>query len=475
MQTSLDASEQVTSFSTVPTHTIALLPWGHAWEDFHDSIGLSFESFCNQTTGGWQFGYIDALRLAGVRTIIIYPSTRINELSQFTHIPTGCTIYMLPIPKSYQAIRQQMVSPYPSFGGGWQAIFGDAQGGRRLLLKALNEVAPYLATPIGLLTQVLRREECSAILCQEYEYFRFDLCVLLGQALKIPVYATFQGTTGRNDGIRIGNALRRFTTRACAGLIIGPQTEIERVKTCYKLSPKKIQQIFNPLDLRMWSLVNRNEARAKFHLSSSALVVVWHGRVEMQIKGLDILLDAWEQICCDRPEQDLRLLMMGTGRDVDKLKERISALPNQNVLWINEYINDRQLIRDFLATGDVYAFPSRVEGFPVAPVEAMACGLPLVAAAAPGISDILEEGEASGGIIVPKDNVGVFTAALGRVLDDEAFRQELGKRAKQRVEKNFSLEVVGRQLRNFILKSNPISVDEYDQVNLTNEAKNNIT
>ena len=452
MQSNLSLSEEIAEFRSSPTHTIALIPWGHAWEDFHDSIGVSFDYFCSQMTGSWQFSYIDALRLVGIRTIVIYPSTRITEPSKFTHIPTGCTIYMVPVPKSYQIIRQQMISPYPSFGGGWQALFGDAQGSRRLFLKVLNEIAPYLSTPLGSLAKILRQEGCSAILCQEYEYFHFDLCILLGRLLKLPVFATFQGTTGRIDGIRIGNIVRYFTTRACAGLIIAPQTEIDRVKARYQLPPYKIGKIFNPLDLRVWSAINRDEARAKLNLPSNAQIVVWHGRVEMQIKGLDILLDAWEQICRDRPERDLRLLLMGTGKDVDKLQQRILALPKQNVLWINKFINDREFIRSFLSAGDVYAFPSRIEGFPVAPLEAMACGLPLVATAVSGIPDILEEGEASGGIIVPKEDVAKFALALGKILDDKPFRQALGKRAKQRVEQHFSLEEVGKQLRHFILR-----------------------
>jgi hypothetical protein len=38
--------------------TIALLPWGDLIEDFLDTIGVSFEAFCNEMTGGWLFGYI---------------------------------------------------------------------------------------------------------------------------------------------------------------------------------------------------------------------------------------------------------------------------------------------------------------------------------------------------------------------------------------------------------------------------------
>jgi len=81
----------------------------------------------------------------------------------------------------------------------------------------------------------------------------------------------------------------------------------------------------------------------------------------------------------------------------------------------------------------------------------MACGLPVVAADASGVSDIFEGGEASGGLVVPCGDATALALALGRVLDNEAWGRELGKRARCRVEEYFSLEVIGKQLRDFLL------------------------
>jgi glycosyltransferase involved in cell wall biosynthesis len=117
------------------------------------------------------------------------------------------------------------------------------------------------------------------------------------------------------------------------------------------------------------------------------------------------------------------------------------------VAWRNEYVTDRSAIRRFLAAGDVYAFPSRHEGFAVAPIEAMACGLPVVAADASGVPDVFDRGPDSGGLVVPRGDVEAFAAALGRLLDDPALGAELGRRARRRTEAAFSLDAVGRQLR----------------------------
>jgi len=80
----------------------------------------------------------------------------------------------------------------------------------------------------------------------------------------------------------------------------------------------------------------------------------------------------------------------------------------------------------------------------------MACGLPVVAADVPGAADLLEEGERSGGILVPRADAGALAGALGRLLDNEQWSRQLGERARRRVEQRFSLETVGAELRDFI-------------------------
>ena len=412
--------------------TIALLPWGDRFEDFFDTIGVSFETFREEITGSWQFGYIDALRVAGVRTVLFYVSARVAAPLRFTHKPSGATVCVLPAPVIHRAVR---------------AIHRKFIAGQ---LKSLESLASYLATPLGLLARELRREGCAAILCQEYEYARFDACVLLGQLMGLPIFATFQG--GDQQMSHLEQPLRLRAMQGCAGLIIPTQTEVQRVQACYGIPSTKLARIFNPMDVTAWRAMDRTEARAALGIPLDSQVVVYHGRIEISRKGLDILMDAWKQVCADRPGRDLRLLLVGTGSDADKLRDLIATMQLQGILWVDEFVHDRTAIQRFLSAADVYTLPSRHEGFPVAPIEAMACGLPVVAADAPGVPDIFEGGEASGGIVVPRGDATALALALGRVLDNEAWGRELGKRARCRAEECFSLEAIGKQLRTFLLK-----------------------
>jgi starch synthase len=84
-------------------------------------------------------------------------------------------------------------------------------------------------------------------------------------------------------------------------------------------------------------------------------------------------------------------------------------------------------------------------------MEAMACGLPVVTSDANGMRDILTEGWASGGIIVPRNDPGALSEQIVQVLSNEVWRGELGKRARKRVETAFSVNRIGSQLAEFLV------------------------
>jgi starch synthase len=441
-----------------PEQTVALLHCMDLIDDFLDHINISFETYCNEFIGSWIFGYVNALKRVGVRTVLFCISARFAEPSRFTHVPTGALICVLPASKSYLAYRAARRKALSLYGGSQDQSFKeicDSNNTRRSLLANLKSLAQsagtYFATPLGLLAQELRQEGCTAILCQEYEYGRFDACVLLGRWMRVPVFATFQG--GDQIHSPLEYPLRRLAFLACTGLIIAPQTEIQRVKSSYSVPNDKIARIFNPIDATDWSPVARNKARLAIGIPPDAQVVISHGRIDIHRKGLDILLAAWDRICREQPEQDLRLLLIGTGPDADELRRSIATLQLRGVMWRDEFVHDRAVIRQYLSAADVYVLASRQEGFPVAPLEAMACGLPVVAADAPGISDIFEAGETSGGLVVPREDTTALAQAIARVLNNTAWGRELGKRARHRVEQYFSPEAVGTQLRNVLLKT----------------------
>jgi starch synthase len=192
----------------------------------------------------------------------------------------------------------------------------------------------------------------------------------------------------------------------------------------------------------------RQATRTELGIGSNTRVVAWHGRVQIPKKGLDVLLDAWARICSEQPGADILLLLVGSGRDADALHRRLQS--STKVLWIDRYVFDRTQLWSYLAAADLYTIPSRYEGFAVAVLEAMACGLPIVASDAAGVVDALPRAEDDGGIIVPSGNPQALADGISRLLADPALATRLGRIAERRIEEEFSLEVVGQKLRQFL-------------------------
>jgi glycosyltransferase involved in cell wall biosynthesis len=377
---------------------IALLPWGDVIEDYLDTAGVSLAAFRDEMTGGWLFGYVEALQSAGIDTTIFCASAGVDGVRHWTHRPTGAALCVLP--------------------------------GRR-------GVSPYRATPLRLLRRELLRYGCAAILCQEYEYARFDCCAALGLLMRIPVFATYQG--GNYQRHFTERFVRPWSLRACSGLIIAPRQERERVQQKYGLHPERIAAIFNPVDPGLWYPEDRAQARAALGIPPEEQVAAWHGRIDIRNKGLDLLLEAWHMVGRGR------LLLAGDGPDAETLRRRIGADPR--IDWRDQYTLDRAWMRGFLSAADLYVFPSRHEGFAVAPLEAMACGLPVVATETSGL-----EGDESV-IVVPPDDPLRVAQSIDYLLFDADRCRRLGKSARRHAEAAFSPSAVGARLRHFLTSS----------------------
>ena len=79
------------------------------------------------------------------------------------------------------------------------------------------------------------------------------------------------------------------------------------------------------------------------------------------------------------------------------------------------------------------------EGIPVSLIEAMACGLPVVATDNGGIPELLDGGA---GLIVPECDVEALTVAMARLMDDVALHAEVIAKARQRIESEYDLKAI---------------------------------
>ena len=441
-------ARQASTVSRETAPVVAFLIGGHVLDDWLDELGLTFESFCAEMMGSWIFAYVQALEQQGVTSVLLCVSQRIRDPRRYTHAPTGTSVLALPAPRLYRMIdaaergmRRRLTNRLGS--GAAQPSFGMLPRMGRLACRALRLAADYMSTPLWRLTRAMSELHCTRLVIQEYEWPGFDICALWGRWCAWEVFGTFTGGYPQTWWRR---ALRRLALRQSAGLIICASTELERVAQTYGLSRSKLKLIRFPLALDVWNPEDRDTARQALNLPRDACVAMYHGSISYDHKGIDILLEAWEQVKQARPGSDLRLVLLGRGSDSQVLSEYLQGRPSSGVVWSNEWVHERTRIRRHLSAADVYVFPSRHDASPNALAEAMACGLPVVVTRFRGVDDVLPDGEASGGLIVPTGDATSLAIAIGRLVDDPTLRAHLAACSLRQAERSFPKDVIGRAL-----------------------------
>jgi len=168
---------------------------------------------------------------------------------------------------------------------------------------------------------------------------------------------------------------------------------------------------------------------------------VFLGRLAPE-KGLDTLIHAWPSVRQAYP--NARLILIGDGPERANLEAGICKLgltlgPGQTVESPGAVLDTTATLRE----ADLFVLPSREEGMSIALLEAMALGVPLVASAIPGncrlVTDFVE------GRLVPPDDPETLARIIIEQWDNFDRAVEMGRAARSRVEREFSIQAVARK------------------------------
>src|SRR3982751_4031980 len=98
--------------SAMSERVITLVPWGNVLEDFLEPDGVSLNEFRTAFTGSWMFSWAEALRRAGVRTILACVARGVGQPQRTVHEPSGTSLWLLPSPRFYRVLARRMRNPY---------------------------------------------------------------------------------------------------------------------------------------------------------------------------------------------------------------------------------------------------------------------------------------------------------------------------------------------------------------------------
>ncbi len=212
----------------------------------------------------------------------------------------------------------------------------------------------------------------------------------------------------------------------------------------------KVYRIPNSVDTDLFQPVppkTKSKLREALGLPQDKRLVIFTGRL-VSYKGLPLLLQVWGRIARENPETAL-VLVGGGSMDIynaeEQLKDYVAANHLENkVIFCGEVQN----VHQYLQASDIFVFPTQKEAFGISVIEAMACGLPVVATPVGGLMDILVH-ERNGLVIRPDHGEDLYKE-LKRLISDKGLAEALGKSALQTAKDCYSVNrVTGKYLELF--------------------------
>lgn len=287
----------------------------------------------------------------------------------------------------------------------------------------------------------LHTEQPFDLLHAQYGYPPGLAALLLSRQLGLPTVVSIQGGDGHWVGVECcgthQRAIRTVLDHAGA-VLIGCQSFADEVIGHHGTDPARFTLVPGAVD------VARFQPRAGWQAGQWAdaahPTLLYHGRVDRR-KGVLDLLDAFAQLAPARPA--LRLIISGIGPDVEEVRRRVTVAPWGGQVELAGYVEYEQVPQVY-HRADIFVSPTYAEGFSNTILEAMASGLPCVAAKAVGVVDCLRNDD--NGLLVPPGDVPALTAALARILDDTLLRTRLAQTALQEVRTTYAWPIIGRQI-----------------------------
>jgi glycosyltransferase involved in cell wall biosynthesis len=244
----------------------------------------------------------------------------------------------------------------------------------------------------------------------------------------------FQSPLRRRSYLAIERRLARITDYFLTdGTFVA--AEAVRLKIA---QPDRIRAIASPVDddIPVASQTNRRRARIALGIPPGVKVIGTAARLDPQKAPLDLV-----RAVAGLPRTDVRLVFLGDGElrsQTEQLIDRL-GIGHRCVL-----AGERADATDLLPAFDVFALSSLYEGLPCAAVEAMKCGVPVVATAVNSVPEVVVPGRT--GLLARPGDPASLGRALSYLLDHPADGARMARAARAHIGDRFSQSVIGEDL-----------------------------
>ena len=250
---------------------------------------------------------------------------------------------------------------------------------------------------------------------------------MLGKSL--PTVTTLHGTditlVGQTQGYL---PVTQFALRHAGALTAVSDFLAEETRQVFG-SDLNIQRIYNFVDIKRFAPRQNQELRSRFAAADEALLL--HVSNFRPVKQVHRVIEAFAHLHKRKPA---RLLLAGMGPERNQMKMLTQQLGVEDRV---AFLGNQETVTDLMSIADLFLLPSTTESFGLAALEAMSCGVPVIASRVGGLPELIQEGE-NGYLCNPTDSQEFAEASLQLLADSELYHR-ISRAARRTAEERFTI------------------------------------
>ncbi|MDT3705172.1 MAG: N-acetyl-alpha-D-glucosaminyl L-malate synthase BshA [Thermincola sp.] len=248
----------------------------------------------------------------------------------------------------------------------------------------------------------------------------------------LPFVTTLHGT----DITIVGNEpqfwdITKFSIEASDAVTTVSRSLREETMNVFKIS-RDVEVIYNFIDAEEYRRVEVPELRSRFAAAEEKILI--HISNFRPVKRLRDVVDIFAAVSREVPS---RLLMVGDGPDGPAVHQYIAS---KGLTDRVHFLGMQERVVELLSISDLCLLPSEKESFGLVALEAMACGVPVIASMTGGLPEIVRNGET--GFLLPVGNVEAMALEAVRILTDYHLWEQLSQNGVSHAVNNFGIDKI---------------------------------
>lgn len=283
-------------------------------------------------------------------------------------------------------------------------------------------------------------------------YFADIMSLPAAKLLSLPFLSTCHGYINTGIKLKIYNNIDIFFLRF-SDKIFAVSKDIVGYLIKMGVKESKIIGFYNAIEIYKDDKKfeqYRNSIRLKYNISNKDMVIGYVGRLSDE-KGIKYLFKA-SSMLCDRGYK-IKVLVIGDGPLKEELESMAADGNLHEIIIFTGFIKD---VEKYLASIDIFVLPSITEGTPMALLEAMAMGKPVIATEVGGVPNVVKSGK--NGLLVPSKDSEKIGDAIQYLMSNKNMCEKISIAGKKTVEKEYSIEGWVKKIENEYIKS----IDKYN-------------